>query len=41
MEIFQPNDPMLPFMAEELQFSLCTLLGCFIKEDLMDEMTPP
>ena len=39
LEIFQPNDPMLPFMAKELQLILCTLLGCFIKEDLIDEGT--
>ena len=30
---------MLPFMAEELQVILCTLLGCFIKEDLMATST--
>ena len=41
LEVFQPNDPMLPFMAKELQLILCTLLGYFIKDDLIDEATSP
>ena len=39
LDISQPNDRMLPFTAKELQVIMCTLLGCFMKEDRMDEAT--
>ena len=32
---------MLPFLAEELQLILCSLLGCSLKEDLVDDSASP
>ncbi|KAK6471317.1 hypothetical protein HHUSO_G29675 [Huso huso] len=36
LETFQTDAPMVPFLAEELQSTLMSLLSCFIKRDILE-----